>query len=240
MKCPLADYCKKRNIACTLPLKQDKKKCPNCDFWRDGKCHYRQIMAEKERETMRGLGALTKQAIMKAHQKGSVDRETARKAEQVGLRLSGLSKAEEEEYWKISRAYDEEWEKADLEKRAELEWRMHNWQRFMENGYGPKEANELANEIDYSFKLKMDNVFKYLPEAYMLKGISSEKAESTIQNLAIWGGVLWIEAFQTIIDYHKYRYYTLDSPVISDAEYEWLKEQLREAKIQAEERLGRR
>jgi len=240
MRCPLADYCKKWNIECTLPLKQDKKKCPNCDFWRGGKCHYKQIMAEKEKETMRGLGALTKQAIMKAQRKGSVDKETARKAEQAGLRLSGLSKAEQEEYWKISRAYDEELEKAGLEKRTELEWRMHHWQRFMEDGYNPKEANELADELDYSFKLKMDNVFKYLPEAYMLTGISKEKAESNIQNLTIWGGVLWIEALQTLIDYHNYCYYTLDTPVISDTEYDWLKEQLHEVKIQTEKRTGRR
>jgi len=223
-----------------MPLKQDKEKCQICEFWRDGKCRYKQIMAEKEKGMMWGLGALTKQAIIKAQKKSSVDKETARKAEQAGLRLSGLSKAEQEEYWKTSRAYDEEWEKANPEKRTELEWRMHHWQRFMEDGYSPKEANELANELDYSFTLKMDNVFKYLPEAYVFKGISKEKAESIIQNLVIWGGSLWIEAFEIVIDYHKYRYYTLDSPVISDAEYDWLKEQLCEAKIQLEERMERR
>lgn len=50
MKCPLADYCSKWNIECTLPLKQDKKKCEKCDYWCDGKCRYKQIMAEAEKE----------------------------------------------------------------------------------------------------------------------------------------------------------------------------------------------
>jgi hypothetical protein len=151
VKCPLADYCKKWNIESTLPLKQDKKKCPNCDFWRDGKCHYNQIMIEKEKEMMRGLGVLTKQAIIKAQKKGSVDKETARKAEQAGLQLSGLNKAEQEEYWRISRAYDEQWEKASLEKRTELEWRMHHWQRFMGGGFSPTEADKRARGLDYEF-----------------------------------------------------------------------------------------
>jgi len=108
-------------------------------------------MAEEEKRITRGFGALTKQSVIKAQKEGSIDKETAKRAEQTGLRFSGLSKAEEKEYWEISRAYDEEWEKARLEKRAELEWRMHHWQRFMEDGFDPKAADEKARQLDYEF-----------------------------------------------------------------------------------------
>ena len=60
-------------------------------------------------------------------------------------------KETQEEYWEVSRAYDEEWEKASPEKRAELEWCMGHWRRFMEDGFSPKEADERARELDYKF-----------------------------------------------------------------------------------------
>ena len=158
MKCPLADYWRKRNVECPMPLKQDKEKCRQyCEYWRDGKCSYKKIIAEKEKGMMRGFGALTKQAIIKAQRRGSFDQEIARRAEQAGLRFSGLSKADQMEYWQISNAYDEERERSSPEKQAELEWRMHHWQRFMEDGFSPKEADERARELDYEFWSGMKN-----------------------------------------------------------------------------------
>ena len=123
MKCPLADYLKKWNIECPLPLKQDKETCRHCEYWREGKCQYNQIMAEKEKGIMRGFGALTKQTALKLKGTGRIDEETAKEIERAGVKLSALKdKEEQREYWEISRAYDEEWEKASPEKRAELEW----------------------------------------------------------------------------------------------------------------------
>jgi hypothetical protein len=149
MKCPLADYWRKRNVEVPMPIKQDKKRCQQlCEYWRDGKCRYKQIIAEEEKKSMRGFAALTKQAIIKTQQKGTIDKETARKAEKTGLRLSGLNNTEQEDYLKISKAYDEELEKAGLEKRTEIEWRIHHWQRFMEDGFSPKEANEKAQRLN--------------------------------------------------------------------------------------------
>jgi hypothetical protein len=235
--CPLEEYWKHQNVslADSSFFNTDlKDRCPLCECWQDGKCNYKQLTAEKERLGMRGYPALVKRTVM------NKPRELRIQFEQAALKYSGLNKEEQKQYWEISSAYDDMWETANPDKRTEILWRMEHWKRYIEDGCRIKEASELANELDYSLKLKMDNVFKYLPEAYIFKGISKEKAESTIQNLTIWGGVLWIEAFQTLIDYHKHRYYNLDSPVISDAEYEWLKEQLHEAKIKAEERTGRR
>jgi len=152
MKCPLAIIAKELNIECSLPLKQDKEKCQNCEFWRDGKCRYNQIMAEKEKGIMRGFGALTKQTALKLKGTGRIDEETAKEIERAGVKLSALKdKEEQREYWEISRAYDEEWEKASPEKRAELEWRMSHWQSFMQGGFSPKEADERARELDYEF-----------------------------------------------------------------------------------------
>lgn len=139
-----------------MPLKQDKEKCRQyCEYWRDGKCSYNKTVAEQEKGMMRGLGVLTKQAMMKAQRSGSFDKETARRAEQAGLHLSGLSKEEQEEYWKISRTYNEKWEKAGLDKQTELEWRMHHWQRFMEDGLSPREADDKAQELIYEFWSEM-------------------------------------------------------------------------------------
>jgi hypothetical protein len=240
MKCPLADYCLKWNIKCTLPLKQDKRICINCDYWRDSKCNYEQITTEKVRNAMRGFGTLLEQAILRAQESGSIDEKTARKTKQAGLRLSGISNAEQEDYRKISKAYDEELKKADSNKRAELKWRTNHFQKFLEDGFNPKEANELAKKLDYSYKLKMDNVFKYLREAYIFAGLSKEKAESKVRDLTFHGRTSWIEAFKILIEYHDYCYFTLDRPVISDTEYNWLKEQMQKVTVQAEKRAGRR
>lgn len=152
MKCPLADYLKKWNIECPLPLKQDKETCRHCEYWREGKCRYNQITAEKEKRIMRGFGALTKQTAMKLRERGRINEETAKEFERAGVKSSTLKdKEEQRQYWEISRAYDEEWEKASPEKRAELEWRVHHWQKFMEDGFSPKEADERARELDYEF-----------------------------------------------------------------------------------------
>jgi len=151
MKCPLADYCGKWNIECPLPLKQDKEKCQNCYFWRDGKCRYKRIMAEELKNSMRGLGVLGKRAAIKAKQKGYIDKETARSYEEASLKYSNLRSKEQREYWEISRAYDEEWGKASPEKRAELEWRMRQWAGFMETGLSPSEADKKAKQLNYEF-----------------------------------------------------------------------------------------
>jgi len=95
MKCPLADYWKKWNIECPLTLKQDKKECQKCDYWRDGKCRYKKIMAEVEKEidkeTRARLPELTKRAIMRAREKGPVDEGVAKKLEQAASELSKKS-----------------------------------------------------------------------------------------------------------------------------------------------------
>jgi hypothetical protein len=237
--CPLEEYWKRQKTpfsdVFSSFLETDlKDRCPSCEFWQDGKCKYKKITAQKEQGMMRGYPVLVKRTVM------NKPRELRAQFEQAALKYSGLTKEEQKQYWEISSTYDNIWEAANPDEKTEILWRMDEWKRYIDDGYSLKEASELADEMDYSFKLKMENLFRHLPEAYMFKGISKEKANSIINNLMILGGTLWIEALETVIDYHKHHYYTLDNPLISDAEYDWLKEQLHGARIQAEKRTGRR
>lgn len=129
-----------------------KDKCDTCYYWRDGECSYKKIVAEELSNSMRGLGVLAKQAAMEARKKGIINEESAARMEMEALRLSTLrDKGSQREYWEISKAYDEEWQVANPEERVELEWRMHHWQRFMEDGFSPKEADEKARQLNYHF-----------------------------------------------------------------------------------------
>ncbi|MBA7573372.1 hypothetical protein ES708_15168 [subsurface metagenome] len=53
---------------------------------------------------------------------------------------------ETEEIWGI---YDRELALANMDKRAEIEWRIHHWRRFMEDGLSPKEADQRVRQLDY-------------------------------------------------------------------------------------------
>jgi len=127
--------------------------CKNCEYWIDGKCRYKKIMAEKKRRLMRGEGAKVKWAVYyNMVEKGrTFSRETLHRIEQTGVQSSGLTHKEQTEYWEISQAYDDEWINASPEKRHEIVWRVHHWGEFMENGLSPKEAEQRAKELDYDF-----------------------------------------------------------------------------------------
>lgn len=125
-------------------------------------------------KSMRGYVVLAKRAAMKLKTEGRIDGEAAKKAELAGLRFSNLGNREQREYWEISTAYDEEWERSGPEKRAELEWRMHHWGRYMGDGFSPKEADERARELDYKFWAGMKpESEKPIAEAGTLEHVSS-------------------------------------------------------------------
>ena len=54
-------------------------------------------------------------------------------------------------YYEIAKAYHREWEKANPEKRAELEWRHNQWYKFIEDGLNPEDANKRARALHYEF-----------------------------------------------------------------------------------------
>lgn len=213
----------------TIGKKLGKDKCEYCDYWKDGKCRYKEIVAEEERRRKRGTGAIVKESVYKnIVEKGLIfNRETVNRMEQAGVQLSGLGDEEQTEYWEISEAYDEEWINNSPEKRQEIVWRVHHWGRFMEDGLGPKEANEEALALDYGFPGEMHDIHEQLKKAYIAKGMTEEEAKNKIEaSDQVEGEELEIkrdiEELRTLIDYHKYRYYELDSPEISDEEYDWL------------------
>lgn len=45
--------------------------------------------------------------------------------------------------------YDRQLATDDMNKRAEIEWRIHHWRRFMEDGLSPKEADKQTRALDY-------------------------------------------------------------------------------------------
>lgn len=187
----------------------------------------------------RELGVLAYQTAIKMLKEGKINTQTAWEMVLAGLKYSDLSGKGKKDCLNILSDYHQQWRSANPAKQAEIEWRINEFRLCLQDGYSPQKAKELADKLDYDFKLKTDDVFKYLPEAYMLKGIPKEKAETMIRHLTIWGGSLWIDAFQSLINYHRHRYYVMDAPVISDMEYDWLKEQLREVERQTNKRTGR-
>jgi len=68
----------------------------------------------------------------------------------TALDLSGLNDVEQKEYLEISKAYGEEWEKADPTGKNRIERRMEHWQRYMESGLSPREAEERAKRARLS------------------------------------------------------------------------------------------
>jgi hypothetical protein len=185
------------------------------------------------------FGVLTYQTAVKMLKEGKIDTQTVWGMVSAGLKYSGLSDKGKKDCLNILSDYHEQRRSANPVEQAEIERRVNEFKLCLEDGYSPQEARELANHADYALALKWQNVFKYLPEAYILKGTPKEKAETMIQDLTICGGSLWIEAFQALINYHRHRYYVMDAPVISDMEYDWLKEQLSEVETETNKRTGR-
>lgn len=190
----------------------------------------------KKRPKQPEFGVLTYQTAVKMLKEGKIDTQAVWKMVSAGLKYSGLSDKGKKDSLNILLDYHQQWHSANPAEKAEIEWHINEFKLCLEDGYSPQEAGELADQADYALALKWQNALKSLPEAYILKGIPEEKAETMIQNLTIWGGSLWIEAFQALIDYHKHRYHELDSPVVSDAEYDWLKQQLNEVKAASDQR----
>ena len=154
-KCPLESSMESWGLAGMLEaLPTGKARCQLCRYRKVGKCRYNKIMAKEMMLDLRGAAALAKETVYTGIlEKGLMfDRETVNAMEQAGLSLSGLKREEKKEYWEISKAYDEEWINTSPEKRREILLRVHQWRMFMEDGYSPKQASELANELDYSSK----------------------------------------------------------------------------------------
>jgi hypothetical protein len=115
-------------------------RCELCVFYRDNKCHHKEILAQTERNSARGLPALTKRSVMKR------PKEVRRQFEQAALQHSGLSKKEQEEYWSVSQAYDRFWDEATPNQRQGILQCLNDWQIYLEAGYSPLEANEKVIE----------------------------------------------------------------------------------------------
>jgi len=184
------------------------------------------------------FGILAYQTAIKMLKEGKIDTRTAWEMVLAGLKYSDLSDKGKKDCLNIISEYHQQWRSANSAKQAEIEWRINEVKLCLKDGYSPQEARDLANQADYTLALKWQNVFKYSREAYMAQGMTEEEADSKISQCQLWGGSLWIEVFQTLIDYHKYRYYKLDSPVISDAEYAWLKQQLNEMEAALESEVA--
>lgn len=55
----------------------------------------------------------------------------------------------ERELEEIWNNYDRQLATDDMNKRAEIEWRINHWRRFMEDGINPAEADKKAQALDY-------------------------------------------------------------------------------------------
>ena len=183
-----------------------------------------------------GFAVLIYQTAAKMLEERKIDTQTAWKMISAGLKYSDLSGKEKKDCLNILSDYHQQWQSANPAKKAEIEWRINEFRLCLEDGYKPQEARELADQADYTLALKWQNVFKYLREAYIAQGMTDEEADYRISNCRLLGGSLWIEALQVLIDYHKYHYYELNSPLISDAQYDWLKRELNGVKAATEER----
>lgn len=60
---------------------------------------------------------------------------------------------ETEQIWRI---YDTEFASADMNKRAEIEWRISHWRRFMEDGLSPTEADGRTRRLNYELWARME------------------------------------------------------------------------------------
>jgi len=175
------------------------------------------------------------QTAIKMLKEVKIDTQTAWEMISAGLKYSGLSEKGKKDCLDILSDYHQQWQNANPAEKAEIEWRINEFRLCLEDGYNPKEARELADQADYILALKRQNVFKYSREAYIAQGMTEEEADYRISNCRLLGGSLWIEVLQALIDYHKYHYYELNSPLISDAEYDWLKQELNGVKAATEE-----
>ena len=83
-KCPWAAYNKARNWECPAPLKVDEDKCRRlCLYWRDEKCSYKEIVAEKEKESMREFAERGPELAKRAARKVGIDEETVKEIERA-------------------------------------------------------------------------------------------------------------------------------------------------------------
>ena len=148
--CPLQEFFKKplqqslvvgdSGLKEFISKKITKEDCLLCDYWQNNKCNYRKELAQTEKKSARGLPALTKRSVMNKPIKVRAEFEKA------ALRLSGLNSKEQAEYWYISQKYDQFWDKAKPKQQSDILDCLEQWQRFIESGFSPKEANERVLE----------------------------------------------------------------------------------------------
>jgi len=120
-------------------MRKRKDKCQLCNFWRDGKCHHGEDLAQVEKKSMRGFPALTKRGSM------TRPKEIRKQIEQAALKQSGFNAKEQAEYWSVSQQYDALWEDQPEHHNDIIDF-IEQWRWFMEQGLSPKEANEKVME----------------------------------------------------------------------------------------------
>lgn len=138
--CPL-----KKNYAKIYGIQPPRKweeemSCDICEFYVESSCDFNQIIEQREKMSQRGKPVLAKRSHM------SQPVEKRGKAEAAELKKSGLSTAEQEEYWTISREYDRAWEEAPQERRMEILDSLDQWRVNLEKGDSPASAHEKVKE----------------------------------------------------------------------------------------------
>jgi hypothetical protein len=122
------------------PRKWKKDDCLVCEFFQDSKCHYDSGSSRQQVFTNRGRPALVKKSTM--------DRpaEARKKSETESVNKAGFSAAELQEYWAVSKEYDELWTESSEEDRREILDRLDQWKVNLEKGLSPFQANEEVKE----------------------------------------------------------------------------------------------
>ena len=130
--------------------KMPKIRCESCEYWQNRQCKYEGIAAERLSKAARGTAALTQRTLMRLRREQNIRGEVARIIQSKALELSGLNDMEQKEYLEISKAYGEEWEKADPAGKNGIERHIEHWQLYMESGLSPREAEERAKRARLS------------------------------------------------------------------------------------------
>jgi hypothetical protein len=122
------------------PRKWKVQDCIECEYLRDGKCNFKQIMANREKLIKRGRPVLVKKSVL------DQPLTIRMRYEEEAVVQVGFTAEELKEYWELSRAFDRQWESETAERRQVILDSLDQWKVHLEKGDSPAKAAEKAKE----------------------------------------------------------------------------------------------